>query len=272
MLLLVLQSRRSFYFFAHPSHLFIFQQPSFDSNVFHTYRAAVTQAFVNQAAVTMSSTGSSIEDKKVSDGAEKSANVNLSVDEKPVSPLSETASPPNEPLTDKEKSLLWKIDYHLIPILFALYMFAFLDRVNIGNAKIQGLTTDLKMSGAMYNVASEILFVPYILLEVPSNLIIKRIRPRFWLSGLMFFWGVTTVCQGVVSSYRGLLVCRVFLGVFEAGIFPGTKSVPRQRKDDLLNAEKAARILSPCTTSDSSSRGGWCSFLHPPCWLERSVV
>jgi hypothetical protein len=100
-------------------------------------------------------------------------------------------------------------------------MFAFLDRVNLGNAKIQGLTTELKMSGSMYNIASEILFVPYILLEVPSNLIIRRIRPSYWLSGLMFFWGVTTVCEGVVSSYGGFLVCRVFLGVFEAGVFPG---------------------------------------------------
>jgi hypothetical protein len=92
---------------------------------------------------------------------------------------------------------------------------------NIGNAKIQGLTKDLKMSGTDYNVASMILFVPYILLEVPSNIILKKVRPSMWLSGLMFFWGVTTMCQGFVSSYGGLLVCRVFLGVFEAGVFPG---------------------------------------------------
>ena len=143
-------------------------------------------------------------------------------DEKPSSPLSdEPFSPIDGFTTAKERALLWKIDYHLIPILFVLYMFAFLDRVNIGNARIQGLTQDLKMSGSMYNIASEILFVPYILLEVPSNLIIKRVRPSYWLSGLMFFWGVSTVCQGVVSSYGGFIVCRVFLGVFEAGVFPG---------------------------------------------------
>jgi hypothetical protein len=143
-------------------------------------------------------------------------------DEKLSSPHGdEPASPIDEVTTFKERALLWKIDYHLIPILFVLYMFAFLDRVNLGNAKIQGLTQDLKMNGSMYNIASEILFVPYILLEVPSNLIIKRVRPSYWLSGLMFFWGVTTVCQGVVSSYGGYIVCRVFLGVFEAGVFPG---------------------------------------------------
>lgn len=169
--------------------------------------------------MTSTSNGSS-EDKVAIDGGEKNPSTNYSVDEKPSSPLSESSSSPDA-LAIKEKALLWKIDYHLIPILFVLYMFAFLDRVNIGNAKIQGLTKDLKIDGPMYNIASEILFVPYILLEVPSNLIIKRIRPSYWLSGLMFFWGITTVCQGVVSSYGGFIVCRVFLGVFEAGVFPG---------------------------------------------------
>jgi MFS family permease len=126
-----------------------------------------------------------------------------------------------DPTTAEEKKLLWKIDIHLLPILFILFMFAFLDRVNIGNAKIQGLTKDLHMSGTQYNVASMILFVPYILLEVPSNIIIRKVAPRKWLSGLMLFWGITTMCQGFVKSYAGLLVCRVFLGVFEVGVFPG---------------------------------------------------
>jgi MFS family permease len=100
-------------------------------------------------------------------------------------------------------------------------MFAFLDRVNIGNAKIQGLTKDLHMSGTQYNVASMILFVPYILLEVPSNIVLRKVAPSMWLSGLMFFWGITTMCQGFVKTYSELLVCRVLLGAFEAGVFPG---------------------------------------------------
>jgi len=100
-------------------------------------------------------------------------------------------------------------------------MFAFLDRVNIGNAKIEGLTTELKMSGTQYNIASMILFVPYIILEVPSNLLMKRIAPSAWLSGLMSGWGIITMCQGFVKSYAGLIVCRVLLGIFEAGVFPG---------------------------------------------------
>jgi sugar phosphate permease len=136
----------------------------------------------------------------------------------PVTPTTENHSNVN---TADEDKLVRKIDLHLLPILFVLYMFAFLDRVNIGNAKIQGLTTELHMSGEQYNIASMILFVPYIVLEVPSNLLMKRIKPSMWLSGLMFGWGIITMCQGFVSSYGGLLACRVLLGVFEAGVFPG---------------------------------------------------
>lgn len=143
-------------------------------------------------------------------------------DEKaPVTPITESHENHSDVNTAEEDKLVRKIDLHLLPILFVLYMFAFLDRVNIGNAKIQGLTTELHMSGTQYNVASMILFVPYILLEVPSNLLMKRIRPSMWLGGLMFFWGIITMCQGFVKSYAGLIVCRVLLGVFEAGVFPG---------------------------------------------------
>jgi MFS family permease len=142
-------------------------------------------------------------------------------DEKPPQSPTDTESEEIQINTAEENALLWKIDRHLLPILFVLYMFAFLDRVNIGNARIQGLLPELHMTAAQYNVASMILFPPYILLEVPSNIIIKRVPPSLWLSGLMFFWGITTMCQGFVKSYGGLLACRVFLGVFEAGVFPG---------------------------------------------------
>ena len=139
-----------------------------------------------------------------------------------------------ETSTAAEKKLLWKLDLHVLPILWILYMFAFLDRVNIGNAKIQGLTKDLHMSGTQYNVASMILFVPYILLEVPSNIVLKKVAPSMWLSGLMFFWGITTMCQGFVKTYHELLICRVFLGAFEAGVFPGIFPLAPQKGSILI--------------------------------------
>ena len=89
----------------------------------------------------------------------------------------------------KERALLWKLDWHVLPMISILYMLSFVDRINIGNAKIQGLDTDLKMSGSDYNVALFVFFIPYILFEVPSNLLLKRMRPSTWLSWIMLGWG-----------------------------------------------------------------------------------
>ncbi len=169
----------------------------------------------------MSTPTASLEEKALPEVSQPKEVATSILDEKPpLSPDTEDSTG-FEINTAAENKLVWKIDIHLMPILFLLYMFAFLDRVNIGNARIQGLLQELHMSGTDYNVASMILFVPYILLEVPSNLIIKRIRPSHWLGGLMFCWGLVSMCQGFVSSYGGLLACRVLLGAFEAGVFPG---------------------------------------------------
>ncbi|KAL2410902.1 putative transporter [Exophiala dermatitidis] len=120
-----------------------------------------------------------------------------------------------------EKALVRKIDLHLLPPLFVLYMCAFIDRVNIGNARIQGLEKDLNMTGSDYNIALFMFFIPYITLEFPSNVLLKRLRPSIYLPSLIIGWGIMTVCQGVTGSFAGLVVCRVLIGVFEAGFFPG---------------------------------------------------
>ncbi|PGH05375.1 hypothetical protein AJ80_08343 [Polytolypa hystricis UAMH7299] len=122
---------------------------------------------------------------------------------------------------EAEKKLIRKCDIHIVPILFVLFILSFMDRINIGNARIQGLEKDLNMSGHDFNIALFIFFIPYILLEVPSNLILKNVAPSTWLSVIMFGWGVVTVCQGVTESYTGLIVCRCLLGAFEAGFVPG---------------------------------------------------
>ena len=96
----------------------------------------------------------------------------------------------SEPLNKlAEKRLVRKCDLHVVPIISLLYMFAFMDRINIGNARIQGLEKDLHMKGNNYNVALLVFFVPYILCEVPSNIIIRKISPSTWLSSLMGAWG-----------------------------------------------------------------------------------
>src|SRR5271170_1505934 len=77
------------------------------------------------------------------------------------------------PLSTSERKLITKIDLHVIPVLSILYLLAFLDRTNIANASIYGLVADLKLKGLEYNTALTIFFVPYIVFEIPSNILVK---------------------------------------------------------------------------------------------------
>jgi MFS family permease len=126
------------------------------------------------------------------------------------------------PPSMSERKLITKIDLHVIPVLSILYLLAFLDRTNIANASIYGLVADLKLKGIEYNTALTIFFVPYIVFEIPSNILVKRLKPHVWLSMCMFMFGVVTICQGLVQNYSGLLATRFFLGFFETGMFPGS--------------------------------------------------
>ncbi|KAH8647377.1 major facilitator superfamily domain-containing protein [Xylariales sp. PMI_506] len=121
---------------------------------------------------------------------------------------------------EEEKRILRKVDWKILPLLSFLYLIAFVDRSNIGNAKVAGLTTDLNMVGLQYNAAVTLFFVPYTLLEVPSNIVLKLVRPSQWISLLLFAWGLVMTLMGLVNSYSGLLAGRWFLGVAEAGFFP----------------------------------------------------
>lgn len=94
--------------------------------------------------------------------------------------------------------------------------------VNIANARIEGMLTDLHLVKHDYNIALFIVFIPFILCETPSNMILKRITPRVWLSFLLFGCGLMAICQGVTKSFGGLVACRFILGIFEAGISPGS--------------------------------------------------
>ncbi|KAK9457425.1 major facilitator superfamily domain-containing protein [Dipodascopsis uninucleata] len=117
---------------------------------------------------------------------------------------------------------MFKIDVRLVPMLCILYLLAFLDRVNIANAALFSMKTDLKITdGNKYNIALTIFFVPYILAEIPSNIMLKKLKPHVWLPICMFFFGLVTCMQGLVQNYSGLLATRFFLGLTEAGMFPG---------------------------------------------------
>lgn len=134
----------------------------------------------------------------------------------------ESTLPPPPTLTPEQEKRLWrKIDVRLMPILALLYLFSFLDRGNIGNAKLQGLVTELHLVGNQYNIALTMYFIPYCIFECPANLVLKRFRPSRWLPGITVVWGIIVTLMGIVKNYQQLVVMRVLLGIAEAGLFPG---------------------------------------------------
>ncbi|KAG8737584.1 hypothetical protein FRC10_008040, partial [Ceratobasidium sp. 414] len=89
------------------------------------------------------------------------------------------------------------------------------------NARLYGLEADLGMKGSQYQTAVSVLFVTYLLFEVPSNLVLKKLRPSRYIAFITFTWGIVATLSGTVQSYGGLIACRLILGLFEAGLFPG---------------------------------------------------
>lgn len=119
------------------------------------------------------------------------------------------------------RRLMAKLDMWIVPPICLLYLLAFLDRVNISNAQVYGMGDDIGLTGNQYNVALTIFFVPYVVAEVPSNYLLKKFRPHLWLSLCMVIFGAVMIGQGFVKNYSGILATRFFLGMFEAGMFPG---------------------------------------------------
>lgn len=101
-----------------------------------------------------------------------------------------------------DRELTRKIDLHVVPILLIMFLLAYLDRSNLGNARIEGLEQELHMKGTDYNVASMIFYLSYVLFEVPSNILLKKFSPSTWLSTIMFFWGMPR--SPLIAYTRGI--------------------------------------------------------------------
>ncbi|KAI9238217.1 MAG: major facilitator superfamily domain-containing protein [Podila humilis] len=114
-----------------------------------------------------------------------------------------------------------KLDYRFIPIWSLLYLFNFLDRSNIGNARIAGLEQDLNLTGTEFNMTLTIFFFGYIFFEVPSNIMLKKVGPKLWITVIMVVWSAIMMATAAVKDYAGLLSARFFLGLAEAGLVPG---------------------------------------------------
>lgn len=130
--------------------------------------------------------------------------------------------------TFRMKSLVRKADIRIVPLLSLMYMLNYLDRGNLGNAKVLNSETgdDLLQKTGMtskgYAISLTLFSIAYTVFEVPSNWIIKRfVRPSIWLSFLLFGWGLTTIGFAGVRNYTQVAALRVLIGIFEAGFFPG---------------------------------------------------
>jgi len=121
---------------------------------------------------------------------------------------------------DPASALYSKLNWRLLPFLVTCYMFAYLDRVNVGFAKLQ-MQTDLGFSDAAYGVGAGIFFIGYVLFELPSNLMLPRVGARRTFSRILVLWGITSACMLFVRSVPAFYAMRFLLGVFEAGFAPG---------------------------------------------------
>ena len=134
-----------------------------------------------------------------------------------------------------EAATFRKIAWRIVPLLFLGYIVAFLDRVNVGFAKLQ-MAADLQFSDAVYGFGAGIFFIGYFVFEVPSNLILRKVGARVWMARIMFSWGIISslfvftgmVAWGPVARAFGcsdqqftFYVLRFLLGAAEAGFFPG---------------------------------------------------
>ncbi|KAK7462345.1 hypothetical protein VKT23_007946 [Stygiomarasmius scandens] len=127
----------------------------------------------------------------------------------------------DEERDEETRKAVRKIDVAILPVMTIFYLLSFLDRANIGNARVAGLQRDLGMSDHQYSVAVTVLFIPYILSEIPANLLLRKIGPSILLPALLTVWGVIVTLQGSVTTYAELVALRVLLGAVEGPMAPG---------------------------------------------------
>ncbi|KAK9857071.1 hypothetical protein MYU51_021663 [Penicillium brevicompactum] len=115
------------------------------------------------------------------------------------------------------RRIMLKLDTRILPMLALLFLCSFLDRTNVGNAKILGLEEDLSITDHQYDIGLAVFYLTYIC----SNLVLKKASPKLWLPFLTAVWGIITMCLGFVQGYAGFVAVRALLGIAEGGLLPG---------------------------------------------------
>ncbi|NNJ15077.1 MFS transporter [Pseudomonas putida CSV86] len=121
---------------------------------------------------------------------------------------------------EQDSTLYNRIAWRLLPFLFVLYIVAFLDRVNVGFAKLQ-MSADIGLSDLAFGFGAGVFFLGYCLCEIPSNMMLQRVGARFWITRIMVMWGLLSVSMMFVSTPNQFYVLRFLLGMAEAGFYPG---------------------------------------------------
>ncbi|GFZ49961.1 hypothetical protein JCM24511_07364 [Saitozyma sp. JCM 24511] len=147
------------------------------------------------------------------------------------------------------KKLIRKIDFHVLPCLALLYLISYVDRNTLANASILGYKTSLNLASDQYNIISTAFYFSYSVFEIPSQIIIQRIRPSLWLACLTAAWGLVTMLSGFTQNFGGAFAARFCLGICEAGFFPAAMMIvsmwyPRKEIQKRVAAFYAIGILS----------------------------
>ncbi|KAL5412835.1 hypothetical protein PMIN06_005880 [Paraphaeosphaeria minitans] len=120
-----------------------------------------------------------------------------------------------------EKRIVRKLDMTLMPVVWVLYFFNYMDRNNIAQAKLDSFEKDLGLVGNQFNVAISILNVGYVLMQLPSNMLLTRVRPSIYLPACAMLWSAVSACTAAANNYGQLIAIRFILGIVEAPFFPG---------------------------------------------------
>lgn len=122
----------------------------------------------------------------------------------------------------EQRKIIHKVDRRLLIVLGLMQAVSFLDRANISNAAIAGMTAELGLGiGSRYSICLLVFFGPYVALQFPASAVIRKIGPRIFLSSIVLFWGIVMMCFGFVYDWKVMVALRMILGALEAGSFPG---------------------------------------------------
>ena len=166
----------------------------------------------------------------------------------PITTAGEVGAIPAAESVASEAAVFRKITWRLVPFLMLCYVVAYLDRVNVGFAKLQMLN-DLKFSDTVFGLGAGIFFLGYFIFEVPSNVILHKVGARVWIARIMITWGVISGSFMFINSAESFYIMRFLLGAAEAGFFPGiilylTYWYPSHRRSRIIATFMTAIPLS----------------------------